>query len=250
MVMKIKLLIMAAALIVFTALANAQDKATNQIQQDTTTRGIAWVDANNNGICDFRETGLVASENFSFSDTELDMLLHMKEEEKLARDVYAALYEKWGIPIFSNISRAENTHMSAVIYLLEKYGEEQTAVDEPGKFTNPDFQKLYAHLVTKGSTSLVEAFKTGALIEDMDIKDLMEFLDEVTNENIIMVFENLTKGSRNHLRAFNRQLSRSGIIYTPEYISQEEFDKIISSPHEAGNVYQRGRYGRPYWGRW
>ena len=248
--MKIKLLIMAAALIVFTALANAQDKATNQIQQDTTTRGIAWVDANNNGICDFRETGLVASENFSFSDTELDMLLHMKEEEKLARDVYAALYEKWGIPIFSNISRAENTHMSAVIYLLEKYGEEQTAVDEPGKFTNPDFQKLYAHLVTKGSTSLVEAFKTGALIEDMDIKDLMEFLDEVTNENIIMVFENLTKGSRNHLRAFNRQLSRSGIIYTPEYISQEEFDKIISSPHEAGNVYQRGRYGRPYWGRW
>jgi hypothetical protein len=194
--------------------------------------------------------GLVASEDFTFSDTELNMLLHMKEEEKLARDVYAALYEKWGIPIFSNISRAENTHMSAVIYLLEKYGEEQTAVEEAGKFTNPDFQSLYDQLVTLGSGSIVEAFKTGALIEDLDIKDLMEFLRDVTNENIIMVFENLTKGSRNHLRAFNRQLERSGISYTPEYISQEEFDSIIASPHETGNQYQRGSYGRSLRGRW
>jgi hypothetical protein len=96
----------------------------------------------------------------------------------------------------------------------------------------------------------VEAFKTGALIEDLDIKDLMEFLGEVTNENIIMVFENLTRGSRNHLRAFNRQLVRSGITYTPEYISQEEFDNIIASPQETGNVYQRGSYGRPLRGRW
>jgi hypothetical protein len=133
---------------------------------------------------------------------------------------------------------------------MEEYGEEQTAVEEPGKFTNPDFQKLYDQLVAKGSGSLVEAFKTGALIEDLDIKDLMEFLQEVTNENIIMVFENLTKGSRNHLRAFNRQLVRFGITYTPEYISQEEFDNIIGSPHEAGNVYKRGRYGRPFRGGW
>ena len=53
MVMKTKLLITAAALIVFTALASAQDKAANQDQQNTTNnRGVAWVDANNDGICD------------------------------------------------------------------------------------------------------------------------------------------------------------------------------------------------------
>jgi len=53
MVMKTKLLITAAALIVFTALANAQDKAANQDQQNTTNnRGVAWVDANNDGVCD------------------------------------------------------------------------------------------------------------------------------------------------------------------------------------------------------
>jgi len=183
---------------------------------------------------------LAASDDFLYSDPELEMLLHMKEEEKLARDVYSAFSVKWKIPVFSNISRSENTHMKAVIFLLKNYGEEYTGVEEPGKFTNPEFQKLYDRLIALGSESLAGAFKAGALIEDLDIKDLMDYLDAVTNENIIMVFENLCKGSRNHLRAFNRQLIRQGITYNPEYISQEVFDKIISSPHEAGNVYYRG----------
>jgi len=183
---------------------------------------------------------LAASDDFSFSDTELEMLLHMKEEEKLARDVYSALSLKWKIPVFSNISRSENTHMKAVLFLLKNYGEEYTGVKEPGKFINPEFQKLYDRLIALGSESLVGALKTGALIEELDIKDLTDYLDRVTNDNIIMVFENLGKGSRNHLRAFNRQLVWREITYNPEYISQEVFDKIISSPHEAGNVYYRG----------
>ena len=57
MVMKTKLFITAAALMVLTALASAQDKAVNQDQQNTTSnRGVAWVDANNDGICDNFET--------------------------------------------------------------------------------------------------------------------------------------------------------------------------------------------------
>lgn len=32
--------------------------------------------------------------------SELDILLEMKQEEKLAHDVYAALYEKWGAGFF------------------------------------------------------------------------------------------------------------------------------------------------------
>ncbi len=78
------------------------------------------------------------------------MLLHMKEEEKLARDVYSALSVKWKIPVFSNISRSENTHMKAVLFLLKNYGEEYTGVEEPGKFTNPEFQKLYGRLISYG----------------------------------------------------------------------------------------------------
>ena len=176
----------------------------------------------------------VISKTGVISDTELDILLHMKEEEKLARDVYSALNLKWNRQVFSNISNAENTHMNAVIFLLQSYGPDYTEVLEPGKFTNPEFQVLYEDLVARGSVSIEEAWKVGALIEEMDIKDLTEYLIEVTNENIIMVFENLQKGSRNHLRAFNRQLVTLGLTYTPVYISQDEYDLIVSSPNETG----------------
>mgnify|MGYP001075030785 FL=1 len=195
--------------------------------------------------------GTCLSEDLSFTDDELETLLHMKEEEKLARDVYTFLYEKWGTPVFTNISRAEDTHLNAVLYLLQNYGEEYSQTGEPGVFTDSDFQELYAQLVEKGSASVEAAMETGALIEELDIKDLEEYLEVVENENIKIVFENLLRGSRNHLRAFNRQLENLGVEYTPVYITQEEYDQIVSTPNETGNGNQSGnqqRKGRQYRG--
>jgi hypothetical protein len=171
-------------------------------------------------------------------ETELDILLNIKEEEKLARDVYTALNLKWDNKVFLNISAAENTHMNAVIFLLQNYGTDYTGVLEPGKFTNTAFQNLYEALVAKGSASLAEAWKVGALIEEMDITDLQSSLSKVTDESIIMVFENLEKGSRNHLRAFTSQLTLLGLTYSPVYLNADEYNQIISTPAEAGKQYQ------------
>jgi hypothetical protein len=172
------------------------------------------------------------------TDDELDLLIEMKEEEKLAHDVYVALYEIWGSNIFSRISFAEERHVNAIIRLLEYYGLEEIQFGEPGIFTIDKFQALYNDLVTAGSVSVEEAMKIGALIEEMDIVDLTEALGVVSNDNIIMVFENLIKASRNHLRAFNRQLKNLGITYVPVYLSQEEFDEIINTPMETGKKYR------------
>jgi hypothetical protein len=38
------------------------------------------------------------------SDAEKASLTLMREEEKLARDVYVYVYDIWGTPIFSNIA--------------------------------------------------------------------------------------------------------------------------------------------------
>lgn len=195
--------------------------------------------------------GACLSEDLSFTDDEIETLLYMKEEEKLAGDVYKILYEKWGAPVFSNISKAEDTHLNAVLYLLQNYGEEYTRTGDPGVFANADLQELYTRLVEKGSGSVEAAMETGALIEELDIRDLKEDLKVVENENIKMVFENLLKGSRNHLRAFNRQLEKLGIEYIPVYITQEEYDQIVSTPNETGNGNQSGnqqRKGRQYRG--
>jgi hypothetical protein len=190
----------------------------------------------------------VVPETLVSGETELTILLNMKEEEKLARDVYTTLNLKWKNQVFSNISIAENTHMNAIIFLLQNYGTDYTSVLEPGRFTNPAFQSLYEELVTKGSVSIEEAWKVGALIEEMDITDLVESLKSVTDESIIMVFENLEKGSRNHLRAFARQLTLLGLTYTPVYLSTDEYNQIINSPTEAGKQYQMNRFGKDRYG--
>lgn len=170
-------------------------------------------------------------------DEELSILLKMKEEEKLARDVYAALYAKWANPVFSRISKAESNHMNAIINLLKFYEEADTLVAESGVFQNTELQTLYTDLTTTGTLSLQEAFAVGALIEELDIKDLQEGSQSTTNSNILLVYENLERGSRNHLRSFNRQLTALGITYSPVYITQAAFDSIVTSAFEKGKPY-------------
>lgn len=177
-------------------------------------------------------TALVETSNLE--SNELEILLKMRDEEKLARDVYTKLYEVWKRPIFLNISKAENFHFNAVQLLLNNYGFVDSIGGEIGVYNNIDYLKLYNELAELGSSSIVESFKVGALIEEMDIKDLTESLSMTTNENIVLVFNNLSKGSRNHLRAFTRQLIFLKVVYSPIYLDQATYEGIINSPFERG----------------
>ncbi len=179
------------------------------------------------------------------SDSEKKDLLFMREEEKLARDVYLTLYKIWGAQIFANIARSEQTHTDAVKMLLEKYGLPDPAAGKGiGEFTNPELQELYNKLVEEGSKSLVDALKVGALIEEKDIIDLKKAINETDNPDIKLVYENLMRGSRNHLRAFVRMLAQQGVEYKPQLLSMEEYNEIISSPWETGMGGQGGGHGR------
>lgn len=173
----------------------------------------------------------------SLSEEEILALNYMREEEFLAMDVYLKMYELYKLPVFSNIQRSESQHTEAVKALLVKYGLADPAAEHiTGVFENPELQNLYNILTETGSKSLNDALKVGATIEDLDIKDLLDLSEVVDNQDILLVFANLTKGSRNHLRAFNAQLVKAGIVYVPQYISQELFAEIISSPHERGCI--------------
>lgn len=170
------------------------------------------------------------------SEAEKEGILYMREEEKLARDVYLKLYEIWGLQIFRNIADSEQTHMYAVKLLISRYNLEDPAPSGVGKFSNPTLQELYYQLVELGSKSLEDALKVGAMIEEIDIVDLKKHINETDNQDIILVYENLMKGSRNHLRAFVSQLESRGIEYAPQYLSPEEYQAIISTPIETGNA--------------
>jgi hypothetical protein len=168
-------------------------------------------------------------------------LLHMYEEEKLARDVYLTLQENWKARIFHNIAQSEGRHMEAVKRLLEKYSIPLPVEhDTVGYFASPDLQNLYYELTSRGSVSLEKALWAGATIEDLDIYDLMGYLDMADNIDIRTVYQNLMKGSRNHLRAFARQLANRGFAYEAQYLSQAVVDDIINSPMERGMLDENG----------
>lgn len=157
------------------------------------------------------------------SEAEAEGLGFMREEEKLARDVYLMLYEQWGIRIFQNITKAEETHMSAVAGLLERYGIPDPAADTAvGVFTNPELQALYDQLMEEGSQSLADALRVGALVEEVDIIDLEDYIDQTDNEDMLLVYQNLLKGSYNHLRAFTSTLEKqTGEIYQLQLLESE-----------------------------
>ena len=169
------------------------------------------------------------------SEAELAALVLMREEEFLARDVYQALYAKWNLPVFNNISKSEQQHTDAVKKLLDRYGlEDFAAGHQSGIFLQAELQELYNALTEKGLLSVTDALTVGATIEDLDIKDLLDLSTEVDNADILWVFGNLTKGSRNHLRSFVGQLRNRGEAYVPQFISEELFNEIMATPHERG----------------
>ena len=169
--------------------------------------------------------------------TESAGIVFMREEEKLARDVYQLFYTQWGQPIFTNIATSEQQHMDAVGTLISRYKLPDPASHTgTGVFVDPELQTLFNALMSQGQSSLQAALQVGATIEDLDIKDLNERIAQTDNPDVKQVYGNLLKGSRNHLRSFVSQLSTLGVTYVPQYISQAEFDAIINSPRETGPV--------------
>ncbi len=195
---------------------------------------------------DMDEQGQVFSAVLSGTLTEDEVagLLFMREEEKLARDVYLALYDQWGQPIFKNIAASEQIHTDTVKLLLDKYEIPDPADVSPlGQFSDQDLQALYDQLVEIGSASLADALKVGTAVEEIDILDLEKYLAQTDSDDIIQVYENLLAGSRNHLRSFVTTLERqTGEIFQPQYLSQEAYDEIISGSFETGRG-SGGGYG-------
>ena len=178
----------------------------------------------------------------ALSATDADGILFMVEEEKLARDVYLTLGELWGTPVFTNIASAEQTHMDAVFGLIETYNLEDPVGDNAiGVFTDPELQALYDDLVATGSESPAAALEVGAVIEEVDIEDLVDYLDGTTAGDVTAVYKRLLAGSENHLRAFVSQLERSGVERTPVVLDDATYSAILDgSTGSASNGGGRG----------
>lgn len=172
----------------------------------------------------------------NLKSSELNDLLHLAEEEKLAHDVYNYAYQKHQINIFKNIAASEQSHINRVLEILNDHNEDDPTHPDDGVFYNESLQMLYKQLTSKVDLSLLDALKVGATIEDLDIKDIDLFLENTDNEALVEMYENLKCGSRNHMRAFHSLILKNNGTYSPQFISQEVFEEILNNDGEQCGI--------------
>jgi hypothetical protein len=170
----------------------------------------------------------------ALSAIETADILYMREEEKLARDIYLQFDEAWALAPFINIAGAEQRHMDSMLRLVQTYGLTDPVIGQAeGEFTNPILQALYANLLATGQQSPIAALRVGGLIEEVDIRDIEDAIERSSHIDIDGVYERLMCGSRNHLRAFAfASETLSGVSYAAQLLDQAEVDQITQSPQE------------------
>jgi len=154
---------------------------------------------------------------------EIDMILFMREEEKVARDSYIVLGDKWPeMMIFKHIAVSEQKHMDAMKELIEKYNLTDPVLPGYGDFSDPELQTLFDDLMLVGLTTKMNGLKVGAAIEETDIEDIQYAIEKTDQLHIISTYESLMCGSRNHLRAFVRQIeNNTGTPYEPQVLGED-----------------------------
>lgn len=168
------------------------------------------------------------------TEIEISDLVFLRQEEKLAHDVYIYAYNKYADQIFKNIATSEQTHMDKIEALLKTYGISDPAVNlRDGEFTDTHLQSLYQQLTQKVDISLKDAYIVGATVEDLDIQDIEYFQSNTNQSDILDTYDALSCGSRNHLRSYTGRLEKLGYDYIPQFISADTFQAILDSDHES-----------------
>ena len=189
------------------------------------------------------ETGL--------SELEIEDLTFMREEEKMARDVYMELYQYYkerGTELFilANIAVSEQRHMDAMLNLLDKYQLSDPAAGlERGEFDNDVLSALYENLVSDsdanrpildepmsgGKLSPEAALQVGAWIEERDMIDILHAIENTSRADIVRVYTKHLCGSREHLRAFVKHLGADD--YQPQLLYATSSGSSDISPLET-----------------
>ena len=159
--------------------------------------------------------GVSAAVLVPLTQDEIDTLLWMREEEKLARDVYIKMTEYYPANIFSNIAAAEQKHFDAIGRKLDQYGIADVALPGVGDFYNLDLQQMYEDFVGDGQVGYVEALFVGVAIEEADLVDLTLAIDETDSRPLKRTYSRLLIGSQHHLDSFIKLLEKEGIDYEP-----------------------------------
>jgi hypothetical protein len=174
-----------------------------------------------------------------YTEEEKNGLLITLQEEKAAYDFYKTMFEKYNQKVFGNIMEAENTHMQHVMNVLNQLNIDYSGIDlTPGKFTDKNVNSMYEEMMKIGGFSYSDALRAAARYEENDISDLRLYRSKAENKNITDLYDCLENATKNHMRAFARNLKSEDIVYKPIILSEEEYNQIINSKNQPGDCFQ------------
>lgn len=234
-----RLMASAAVVVLATASCTKENPATEAEEIMASGIQMSVLQVKSDGTTTFDMTAMSApfDSTTDLTASEIEYIYAVREDEKLAGDLYSAFFSLYKLKAFENIAKAEGNHMKATERLLDYYGIEYPTAGEKGKFENPARQALYDSLLQKGATAL-EAFKVMAQYEEYNIVQYKADLTGIINPNVKIVIENLEKGSENHFKATIRQITALGGTYTAQIMTQEEYRAIIAIGFEKGKRYR------------
>lgn len=157
-------------------------------------------------------------------------------QEKLAADLFLALYHRWGEPVFLDLYEAETTHHEAVLWLLGKYGlADPDQGLGPGAFSDPDLQWTYDDGLAYGMESFTQALILGAELAESSIDELeYQLTTRQSARDAVFLYDALLLASHNHLRLFVWWLRRMGVVYAPVWLPYGRYRDIVDRPLERG----------------
>jgi len=166
----------------------AQTNPTAQTNQtDPADSPLTAAPDSQNSSAEFGAAGAAADQELTLTD----MLTFAIEDEYLAHDEYQYIIETFGSRNpFSNIIKAEETHISMLLPLFEQYTI-PVPEDQSGNY-----------LILPAS--ITEALQAGVQAEINNIAMYDTFLAQNLPDDIRVVFENLRDASLKHLDAFQK----------------------------------------------
>ncbi len=188
------------------------------------------------------------SQSRELTGGEEGFLLHMREEEKLARDLYLDFSEYWKLPLFAKTARAEQRHMLTTGLMIELFGLEDPITDDGrGLFSDPAWSTLYAELSARGGLSIEEALGAAGWVEEADIVDLTEALEQSSDPALIRTFDHLLRGSVSHLRAVVKALAKRGVGYEAQLLDPDRLEGLLAPSADESEPPEPEGVGPPDW---
>lgn len=182
------------------------------------------------------QTNDPTNQTSGISTDEQKALVQIFEQEKLARDVYSQIGEKFGIKILKNAAIGKQKQMSLILDFMTLNQVAVAFDDAQGVFKSPELRENYSAFLTEGLGSLNNAFRVGAKMEDYNIYHIDKILATQTTGKLVLLLSKLSCSAGNELKTQVNMLVGNGEMFMPDYISVKLYRSIMHDNHEyCGN---------------